>query len=168
MASLSSKPSGSDSLHGLLHRPNAYVWGSILLFRHRTRPAKDPALQCDTQIEDSFVCGVRIWRNTRFRVIDGPPVKPESLLSRRLRALSRICTPAVFTHPMSALAPCHLLLPTGTQGGYTVEIVRHNREQEFQSIMLPSPRSCRKPRIRTVELSGNSNEKGVRYLWRSE
>ena len=31
--------------HGLLHRAHAHLWGSVLLFCHRPRPAQDPALQ---------------------------------------------------------------------------------------------------------------------------
>ena len=39
---------------GLLYRLNTHVWCSVLLFRHRPRPAQDPALQCDAKSQCSL------------------------------------------------------------------------------------------------------------------
>src|SRR4029077_6507302 len=41
---------------GFLHRPNAHVWCSVLLFRHRPRPAEYPALQCDAKSQCTLGC----------------------------------------------------------------------------------------------------------------
>src|SRR5215471_2633395 len=49
MADVPQKPSRGHCGDGLLHRPNAHVRCSILLFRYQLRPAEDPALQCDAQ-----------------------------------------------------------------------------------------------------------------------
>src|SRR5215471_354868 len=47
MAGVPQKPSRGHCGDGLFHRPNAHgVWCSVLLFRHRPRPAQDSALQC--------------------------------------------------------------------------------------------------------------------------
>ena len=40
MADVPQKPSRSHCCNGFLHRPNAHVWCSVLLFRHRPRPAE--------------------------------------------------------------------------------------------------------------------------------
>src|SRR4029077_15022058 len=42
--------------NGFLHRPNAHVWCSVLLFRHRPRPAEDPASQCDAKSQCTLGC----------------------------------------------------------------------------------------------------------------
>src|SRR5262249_40216253 len=47
MADVPQKPSRGHCCDGLFHCPNAHVWCSVLLFRHRPRPAQDPAFQCD-------------------------------------------------------------------------------------------------------------------------
>jgi len=49
MADVPQKPSRGHCCNGFLHRPNAHVWCSVLLFRHRPRPAEDPAFQCDAK-----------------------------------------------------------------------------------------------------------------------
>src|SRR4029077_17020903 len=56
MADVPQKPSRSHCCNGFLHRPNAHVWCSVLLFRHRPRPAEDPAFQCDAKSQCPLGC----------------------------------------------------------------------------------------------------------------
>src|SRR6516225_2569912 len=56
MADVPQKPSRGHCGDGLFHRPNAHVWCSVLLFRHRPRPAQDPALQCDEKSPCALGC----------------------------------------------------------------------------------------------------------------
>jgi len=41
LADVPQKPSRGHCGNGFLHRPNAHVWCSVLLFHHRPRLAKD-------------------------------------------------------------------------------------------------------------------------------
>jgi hypothetical protein len=50
------KPSRGHCCNGFLHRPNAHVWCSVLLFRHRPRPAEDPAFQRDAKSQCTLGC----------------------------------------------------------------------------------------------------------------
>ena len=56
MADVPQESSRGNCCHGLLYRPNAQVCCSVLLFRHRPRPAQDSALQCDTKSQCSLGC----------------------------------------------------------------------------------------------------------------
>src|SRR6516225_7672926 len=56
MADIPQKPSRGHCGDRLFHRPNAHVWCSVLLFRHRPRPAQDPALQCDEKSPCALGC----------------------------------------------------------------------------------------------------------------
>ena len=56
MADVPQKPSRGHCCNGFLHRPNAHVWCSVLLFRHRPRPAEDPAFQCDAKSQCTLGC----------------------------------------------------------------------------------------------------------------
>jgi len=56
MADVPQKPSRGHCRNGFLHRPNAHVWCSVLLFRHRPRPAEDPAFQCDAKSQCTLGC----------------------------------------------------------------------------------------------------------------
>ena len=56
MADIPQKPSRGHCGDGFLHRPNAHVWCSVLLFRHRPRPAEDPAFQCDAKSQCTLGC----------------------------------------------------------------------------------------------------------------
>ena len=56
MADVPQKPSRGSCCNGFLHRSNAHVWCSVLLFRHRPRPAEDPALQCDAKSQCTLGC----------------------------------------------------------------------------------------------------------------
>ena len=56
MADVPQKPSRGHSGDGLFHRPNAHVWCAVLLFRHRPRPAQDPAFQCDEKSPCALGC----------------------------------------------------------------------------------------------------------------
>jgi hypothetical protein len=56
MADVPQKPSRSHCCNGFLHRPNAHVWCSVVLFRHRPRPAKDSASQCDAKSQCTLGC----------------------------------------------------------------------------------------------------------------
>ena len=56
LADVPQKPSRGHCGNGFLHRPNAYVWCSVLLFRHRPRPAEDPASQCDAKSKCTLGC----------------------------------------------------------------------------------------------------------------
>src|SRR5208283_4023847 len=56
MADVPQKPSRGHCCDGFLHRPNAHVWCSVLLFRHRSRPAEDPAFQCDAKSQCTLGC----------------------------------------------------------------------------------------------------------------
>ena len=47
MADVPQEPSRGHCGDGLFHRPNAYVWCSVLLFCYQPRAAQDPAFQCD-------------------------------------------------------------------------------------------------------------------------
>jgi hypothetical protein len=49
MADAPQKPSRGHCGDGLLHRPNAHVWCSILFFPHQPRLTDDPAFQCDAK-----------------------------------------------------------------------------------------------------------------------
>jgi hypothetical protein len=55
MADVPQKPSRGHCCNGFLHRPNAHVWCSVLLFRHRPRPAQNPAL-CDAKSKSALGC----------------------------------------------------------------------------------------------------------------
>ena len=55
MADVPQKPSRGNCGKGFLHRPNAHVWCSVLLFRLRPRPA-DPASQCDAKSQCTLGC----------------------------------------------------------------------------------------------------------------
>ena len=56
MADVPQKPSRGHCCNGFLHRPNAHVWCYVLIFRHRPRPAEDPALQCDAKSQCTLGC----------------------------------------------------------------------------------------------------------------
>ena len=56
LADVPQKPSRGHCCNGFLHRPNAHVWCSVLLFRHRPRPAEDPAFQCDAKSQCTLGC----------------------------------------------------------------------------------------------------------------
>ena len=56
MADVPQKPSRGNCCNGFLHRPNAHVWCSVLLFRHRPRPTEDPAFQCDAKSHCTLGC----------------------------------------------------------------------------------------------------------------
>jgi hypothetical protein len=56
MADVPQKPSRGHCGDGLLHCPNAHVRCSVPLFRHRPRPAEDPALQCDAKSQCTLGC----------------------------------------------------------------------------------------------------------------
>src|SRR5580765_6591861 len=56
LADVPQKPSRGHCGNGFLHRPNAHVWCSVLLFRHRPRPAEDPAFQCDAKSQCTLGC----------------------------------------------------------------------------------------------------------------
>jgi hypothetical protein len=56
MADVSQKPSRGHCGDGFLHRANAHVRCSALLFRHRPRPAEDPAFQCDAKSQRTLGC----------------------------------------------------------------------------------------------------------------
>ena len=56
MADVPQKPSRGGCCNGFLHRPNAHVRFSALLFRHRPRPAEDPAFQCDAKSQCTLGC----------------------------------------------------------------------------------------------------------------
>ena len=56
LADVSETPSRGHCCDGFLHRPNAHVWCSVLLFRHRPRPAEDPAFQCDAKSQRTLGC----------------------------------------------------------------------------------------------------------------
>src|SRR5260370_3365485 len=56
MADVPQKPSRGNCGNGFLHRPNAHVWCSVLLFRHRPRPTEDPAFQCDAKSQCTSGC----------------------------------------------------------------------------------------------------------------
>ena len=56
MADVPQKPSRGHCGNGFLHRPNAHVWCAVLLFRHRPRPAEDPASQCDAKSQCTLGC----------------------------------------------------------------------------------------------------------------
>ena len=55
LADVPQKPSRGHCGNGFLHRPNAHVWCSVLLFRHRPRPAEDAAFQCDAKSQCTWV-----------------------------------------------------------------------------------------------------------------
>ena len=67
MADVPQKPSQGHCCDGLLHRPNAHVWCSVLLFRHRPRPAEDPAFQCDAKSQCTLGCTVQSFRRNATR-----------------------------------------------------------------------------------------------------
>src|SRR6266478_6055932 len=56
MADVPQKPSRGHCCDGLLYRPNAHVWCSVLLFRYRPRPTKDSPLQCDAKSQCFLGC----------------------------------------------------------------------------------------------------------------
>src|SRR5262249_27311811 len=56
MADVPQKPSRGHCCDGLFHCPNAHVWCSVLLFRHRPRPAQDPAFQWDEKSPCALGC----------------------------------------------------------------------------------------------------------------
>src|SRR5260370_3251054 len=86
MADVPQKPSRGHCRDGLLYRPNPHVWCFVLLFRHRPRPAEDPAFQCHAKSPGPLGCaatarslvlqtaaqilairpGHKVWRRGRF------------------------------------------------------------------------------------------------------
>ena len=56
LADVPQKPSRGHCGNGFLHRPNAHVWCSVLLFRHRPRPAEDLAFHCDAKSPCTLGC----------------------------------------------------------------------------------------------------------------
>src|SRR5882724_11497479 len=56
MADVPQESSRGNCCQGLLYSPNAQVRCSVLLFRHRPRPAQDSALQCDPKSQCSLGC----------------------------------------------------------------------------------------------------------------
>ncbi len=56
LADVPQKPSRGHCGDGFLHRANAHVRCSALLFRHRPRPAEDPAFQCDAKSQRTLGC----------------------------------------------------------------------------------------------------------------
>jgi hypothetical protein len=56
LADVPPEPSRGDCSHGLFHGTDAHVWRSVLLLRHKPRPAKNSAFQRDTKSECSLDC----------------------------------------------------------------------------------------------------------------